>query len=160
MASNESLAIFTALSFEAGNATLDTRNGHPVIDFDPSTSEHAIFGCVMPKHYGGGGLTAYLHFGATGIVTGNVVWEASFERGGDGQQDMDSDGFASAKTVTVAVPGTDGNLKITSIAFLSSEIDGILVGEGFRIKIRRAATDAGDTAAADAELRFIEVRET
>jgi hypothetical protein len=41
-------------------ATLDTRNGHPVLDFDATTGEAAIFTFILPRSYNGGGLTVEL----------------------------------------------------------------------------------------------------
>jgi hypothetical protein len=127
-------------------ATLDTRNGHPVLDFDSgATPEVAIFTGVLPRHY---------------ATSGTVGWLVSFERIGDGSQDIDSDGFASEKTVTAAtVPGTSGHVDITNVAFTDgAEIDSIAVGEAFRIKIRRDT--AVDTAASDANLVAVEIKET
>src|SRR5688500_5568268 len=109
MAAGNTLLILSSLSAElpaANFATHDDRNGHPCLDFDASTDESAQFTAIMPRHYGGGGLTVYLHFAATGITTGNVIWLVAFER--LTAQDLDSDGFAATQTVTQAVSGTDG----------------------------------------------------
>jgi hypothetical protein len=164
MASGDTLLIFTALNNEppaANYATFDTRNSHPVLDFDKATDEFAVFGAVLPRHYGGGGITVYLHWSATTVTTGDVIWGAAFERIGEGQQDIDADSFASAKTVTATAPGTSGLLDIAEIAFANgAEIDSIAVGEGFRLQIYRDANAAGDTADNDAELRFVELKET
>jgi hypothetical protein len=141
-------------------ATLDTRNGHPVLDFDSgATPEVAIFTGVLPRHYAGGGVTVYVHWSCD-ATSGTVGWLVSFERIGDGSQDIDSDGFASEKTVTAAtVPGTSGHVDITNVAFTDgAEIDSIAVGEAFRIKIRRDT--AVDTAASDANLVAVEIKET
>jgi hypothetical protein len=96
----------------------------------------------------------------TSATSGDVDWDAAFERIGDQQQDMDSNGFASAKSVdNMTVPGTSGLVDVVSIAFSDgSEIDDIAAGEGFRLKVTRDA--AGDTAAGDAELLFVELKET
>lgn len=165
MATGQTLLVFVpALCNEppsSNYATFDTRNGHPVLDFDQSTDEAAIVSGVLPRNYGGNGLTVYLHFAATGITTGNVIWDVSIERVSDSQQDIDSDGFASAQSVTVAVPGTDGHVKITSVAFTSgAQMDSLAAGEGFRLKVNRDANNGSDTAAADAELRWIEIKES
>lgn len=164
MASGDTLGSFTVHANEppASNyATFDTRNGHPLLDFDAGADEVAIFSDVLPRHYGGGGITAYLHFAMSTATSGNVVLGGSFERIGDGQHDIDSDGFATEKTATVAVPATSGNIEIASIAFSNgSEIDSIAVGEGFRFKFRRVGTNGSDTATGDLELRWIEFKET
>ena len=164
MASGNTLAIFTPLQNEppASNyATFDTRNGHPVLDFDDTTQEAAVFTGVMPRHYGAGGITVYVHWAATSATTGTVGWDVTFERVGDGSQDIDSDGFATAQTITaVTVPGTSGHVDITNVAITagSAGTDDIAAGESYRLRIRRDV--ANDTATGDAELVGVELKET
>jgi hypothetical protein len=164
MASGNSLIIFHPYNNEppgSAFATLDTRNAHIVLDFDKATDEFAVFSSILPRHYNGGGITVYIHWSASGVITGDVVWSVQFERIGDGQQDVDSDGFAAAKTVTASAPTTDGFVKISNIAFTDgAEIDSIAFGEKFRLKIARDADNASDTMDADAELHAIELKET
>jgi hypothetical protein len=159
----DTLARFTALDYQppASNpATYDTRNQHPVLDFDTTTQEATIFSEVLPRWYTGGGITVYLHWAATSAVTGTVGWDVAFERIADGGQDLDADGFATAKTVTATtVPGTSGVVKVTSVAFTDgAEIDSLVAGEAFRLRVRRDT--ATDTAAGDAELLRVELKET
>lgn len=163
MASGDTLLVFVPQSNEppASNpATLDIRNQHPVLDFDSTTNEDAIFSGVMPRHYGGSGVTVYLHYAMSSATSGDVDWDVAFERIGDQQQDIDSDGFAAANSVdNTTVPGTSGLVDIASVTFTDgADMDSIAVGEGFRMKATRDA--ASDTAAGDAELRFIEIKET
>ena len=131
-----------------------------MLDFDDTTNESAVLSGVMPRHYGGGGVTVYLHYSMTSGVAGDVDWDVTFERIGDGQQDIDSDGFAAANSVDdTAVPGTAGLVDIVSVAFTDgADMDSVAAGEGFRLKITRDA--ASDTASGDAELRFVELKET
>ena len=161
MASGNTLLIFTPLSNEppASNfATLDTRNAHPVLDFDDAISESAIFSAIMPRHYGGSGLTVYIHYSAI-ATSGNVNWDISFERIGDQQQDVDADGFAAVNSVDgTTVPGTSGLVDIVNVTFTNgADMDSIAVGESFRMKIAR---DIADTAVDDIELHKIEIKET
>lgn len=163
MASGDTLAIFTPLHNEppsSNPATLDIRNQHPVLDFDAATNESAVFSGVMPRNYGGGGLTVYIHYAMSSAVANTVDWDAAFERIGDQQQDLDSDGFAAANSVdNTTVPGTSGLVDIVNISFTDgADMDSIAVGEGYRIKVTRDATN--DDAAGDAELRFVEIKET
>lgn len=163
MASGDSLLILTPLHNEppaANNATLDTRNLHPVLDFDATTNEHAVFSSIMPRHYDGGGVTAYHHYAMTTAEAGDVDWDGSFERIGDRVQNIDADGFAAVQsTNNTVVPGTSGLVDVVAIAFTDgAQMDNIAVGEGFRYKATRDA--ASDTAAGDAELLFIELMET
>lgn len=140
-------------------ATLDTRNLHPVLDFDDTTNESAVFSGVMPQNYAGGGVVVYVHYSMTSATSGDVDIDAAFERVGDGQQDVDSDGFATAKSVdNTDVPGTCGHVDIVSIAFANgADMDSVAKGEKFRLKITRDA--ASDTATGDLELHAVEVRE-
>jgi hypothetical protein len=163
MASGDTLCIFTPLHNEppsSNPATLDTRNQHPVLDFDASTNESAVFSSVMPRIYGGGGVTVYLHYAMSAATSNDIDWDAAFERIGDQQQDIDSDGFAAVQSVdNTTVPGTSGLVDIVSVAFTNgAQMDSIAVGEGFRLKVTRDA--ASDTATGDAELLFVEIKET
>lgn len=163
MASGDTLIIFVPQSNEPPTtnfATLDTRNNHPVLDFDDTTNEDAIYSGVMPQHYAGGGVKVFLHYAMETATSGDVDLDGSFERIGDQQQDLDSDGFASAQSVdNTTVPGTSGLVDIVSIAFTDgAQMDSIAVGDGFRLKITRDAVS--DTATGDLELLFVEIRET
>ncbi len=162
-ASGDTLLIFRPQDNEpvaSDFATLDTRNLHPVLDFDAATNKSAVFSATMPRSYAGGGLTVYIHYALTSATTGNTDWDVAFERIGDQQQDIDSDGFAAVNsTDNTTVPGTSGNVDIITVTFTNgADMDSIAVGEGFRLKVTRDA--ASDTATGDAELRFVEIKET
>ncbi len=163
MASGDTLLIFRPGNNEqpASNpATPDRRNGHLVLDFDDTTAETAIFGSILPRHYSGGGITVYVHYAMTSAITNTCGWLVAFERVGDGQQDIDGDGFASDQTITaVTVPGTTGNVDIVNVAVSNgANMDSIAVGEYFRLRIKRDV--ANDTATGDAELVAVELKET
>lgn len=163
MASGDTLLIFRPQDNEppsSNYATLDTRNQHPVLDFDATTNESAVFSAIMPRHYAGGGVTVYIHYAMSSAEADTVDWDVCFERIGDQQQDLDADGFAAVQSVdNTTVPGTTGLVDIVSVAFANgAEMDSVAVGEGFRLKVTRDA--ASDDAAGDAELRFVELKET
>jgi hypothetical protein len=163
VASGDTLALFLPGDNEpptSNYATLDLRNQHPVLDFDTTTGESAVFSGVLPRNYAGGGVTVYVHASASSATTGTIGWLVSFERVGDSQQDIDADGFAAAQTVTAGtVPGTSGHVDILNVAFThGAQMDSIAVGESFRLKIVRDV--ANDTAAGDAELVAVEIKET
>ena len=141
-------------------ATLDLRNAHPVLDFDTTPGETALFTGVLPRHYAGGGITVYVHYSMTSAITGTCGWLVAFERIGDASQDIDADGFAADSTITaVTVDGTSGNVDIVNVAMANgAAIDSIAVGESFRLRITRDV--AIDTAAGDAELVAVELKET
>lgn len=162
MGSENTLLVFTPHSGEplADNyATQDVRNNHPVLDFDDSVNEDIVFSGVLPRHYDGGGLVVYLHYAMSSATSGDIDWDVAFERIGDQQQDLDSDGFASVQSVdNTTVPGTSGLVDIVNVTFTDgAQMDSIGVGEGFRIKVTRDAVS--DTSAGDAELVFVEIKE-
>ncbi len=163
MATGDTLAVLTPLHNEppsASYATLDTRNLHPVLDFSGSANESGLFSAVMPRNYGGGGVTVYLHYAMSAATTGDVDWDVAFERIGDQQQDIDSDGFAAVQsTDNTTVPGTSGLVDVITVTFTDgAQMDGVVAGEGYRIKVTRDAVS--DTASGDAELLFVEIKET
>jgi len=163
MASGDTLLIFKPQDNEppsSNPATPDLRNQHPCLDFDASTNEDAVFSSVMPQAYDGGGVTLYIHYAMSTATSGDVDWDGAFERIGDQQQDVDSDSFAAANSVdNTTVPGTSGLVDVVSIAFTDgADMDSVAKGEEFRLKITRDASS--DTAAGDAELRKVEIRET
>lgn len=163
MASGDTLLIFTPFCAEpptSNYATLDTRNSHPVLDFDASTNESTVFSAIMPQSYDGGGVTVYLHYSMTSDVALTVDWDVAFERIGDQQLDIDADSFATANSVDdTTVPATSGNVDVVSVAFTDgAQMDSVAVGELFRLKVTRDA--ASDDATGDAELHAVEIRET
>ncbi len=141
-------------------ATLDMRNSHPVLDFDTTTSEAALFTGVLPRNYAGGGITVYLHAALTSAITGTLGWLVAFERMSDATTDIDADSFAADNTVTATtVPGTSGIVLVLNVAVANgANMDSIAVGEAFRLRITRDVTN--DTAAGDAELIAVELKET
>lgn len=163
MATGHTLLYFTPLANEPPStnyATLDTRNGHPVLCFDTTTQETAIFSGLMPRAYSGLGVTVYVHHMAATATSGTIGWDVSFERMSDATTDLDSDSFASAQTVTAAtVPGTSGVVAVTNVAVTNgANMDSVAAGEAFRIRIRRDVSN--DTAAGDAQLLAVEIKET
>jgi len=162
MASGDTLLVFTPQANEppaANYATLDVRNGRLVLDFDDTVAEAAIFPAIMPRNYAGGGLTVSLHWAATSAVTGTGGWTVEFERIGTAQ-DLDFDDFAAVQTVAaIAVPATAGVPVASTVAVADGvNMDSIVVGEWFRLRIARDVT--ADTAVGDLELGAIEIRET
>lgn len=164
MPSGDTLIQFTPLSAELPSsafATLDRRNGHPVLDFDANSDEAVLFSGVLPRQYFSGGITALLVWMSSTATSGSVRWEAAIERHDDEGTDLDTDSFAAAKGATASAPTTNGAVQYTEIGFADgAEIDGLGSGESFRIKIRRDADHALDTMVGDAELLRLELRET
>jgi hypothetical protein len=165
MASGDTLLIFTPASNEppdSSYATFDVRgSGHPVIDFDESADESAVFTGVMPDHYDGGGVTVYLTGSWTSDTNGahTTQMEVSFERIGDAQQDVDTDGFASARDVTLTVDSTSGKTDVASVVFSDgAQIDNVAAGELFRLKVICDTSDSDHSG--DFELHSVKLTET
>lgn len=140
--------------------TIVLRNNHFVLAFDTTTTETIYFSGVLPRHYGGGGITVYITWAADTATTSTIGWLVAFERIGAGSQDLDADGFASDQTITATtVDGTAGNTKITNVAVTNgANIDSIAVGEAFRLRVKRDV--ANDAATGDAHLVAVELKET
>jgi microcystin-dependent protein len=140
-------------------ATLDTRNSRPCLDFDTTTQEAAVFSDVLPSTYGGGGLVVTVHCALTSATSGTVGWDVAIERIDASGLDLDSDSFATAQTITAAtVPGTSGQVLAMSVTLTNgAQMDSLAAGEPYRLRLRRDV--ANDTAAGDAELFFVTVRE-
>jgi hypothetical protein len=166
MASGQTLVTLTPLHGEppaANFATIDFRNGHPVLDFDAATDESAVFTFVLPRNYAGSGLTVTLIWAASSATSGTCRWNAAIERMEDEGTDTDADSFATAQAAGATAPATSGALQYTAIAFTSgAQMDSLVAGEAARLKITRDADGTGgtDDMTGDAELVAIEIRET
>lgn len=161
MASGDTLIVFLAAHADpAATATFDSRNAHPLLDFDGASNEFAVFSGVLPRHYAGGGLSITLHYSMTSATGGDIDWDAQLERIGTGQHDIDSDGFAAALSVdNTPVPAVSGHVDTVTLTFSSgAPMDNLAAGELFRLKITRDALN--DTASGDAELHAVEIHET
>ena len=164
MAAGDLLADFSPQCNEppVGNAaTPHTRNGHPVLDFDDSADEAAIFTGLMPWHYGGGGITVHAIVSFTSDTNNahTAQLEISFERIGDGAQDLDFDGFGLPKDLTLTVPSTCGHTEVGSVAFNDgAAIDNVAAGELFRVRVNCDTSDSDFVG--DLELLRLVLRET
>lgn len=160
MASGDTLIVLLPFNNEPPStnpATPTKRNFHPVLDFDATVNESAVFTFILPRHYAGGGITVYYHIAMTSAVSGDVDIDGQFERIGNGIQDIDTDGFAAVKSIdNTVVPATSGLvLRIAGPTFANgAEIDSLEAGELGRFKVLRDA--AADTATGDMELLAIE----
>lgn len=163
MASGNTLVVFHPLGNEPPSsnfATLDLRNSHPVLDFDGSTDEEAVWTFIMPAHYSGGGVTVKIHVMFTSATSGTVRFQTSFEA--MASQDTDSDGFATANSGGGSANGTSGVETVISINHANGgEIDSIAAGGVGRFKLRRDAdgTSGTDDITTDAEVTSISIIE-
>ena len=166
MASGDTLLTFGPLGNEppaSAQALLDTRNQHPCLDFDDSADWSAVWTSIMPRHYGGGGVTVYLHWAASTDtnVAHKCYWDAAFERNDDGDLDLDGDSFAAVQSANGSPNGTSGIMTETTVAFTDgAQMDSVAVGEQFRLKVTRDADNVSDDLSGDAELFSAEIKET
>ena len=144
-------------------ATLDTRNAHPVLDFDGATDEEAVFTAVLPAGYAGGGLTVETWWAFTSATSGSLRVQAAIERIDVSSLDLDADSFAAFQSAGGTAPGTTGQVIAVTVTFTSgSQMDSLAAGEVFRLKVRRDAdgTSGTDDITTDAELLAVLVKET
>lgn len=166
MASGNTLLVLTPLANQppaSAYATLDTRNGHVVLDFDAAADESALFGAVLPRNYAGGGITVSIYWMATTATSGTCRWEVMFERHLAGTTDLDADDFAASQSAGGTANATSGIITVTTITFTDgSQMDSLAVGESFRLRLRRDAdgTTGTDDMTGDAEALRIELKET
>ena len=155
-AGTKTYAYFTPLNNEppATNfATIDTRNSISVLDFDGTTQESAVFRGLIPEGASFSSLTSRIFFTSIGS-TGDVVWGVQYEQMLN--YDIDTDGFATAITGSATVSGTTGT--VIELSLTTSNIAGLTIGDPFRVKLYRDATDAADTLTTDAEFVGLEIR--
>jgi hypothetical protein len=164
-ASGDTLAIFMPQENQppaTNYAAMAVRNGQLVLAFDTTTQQVAIFAGKMPKNYTpGGGITVLVEAAAASATTGTIGWDATFERRSPANHDLDVDSWATPQAITpTTVDAASGKETLTSVAITAGAAgtDSIAPGDGFRLRIRRDV--ANDSAAGDAHLMSVEVRET
>lgn len=167
MASGDTLEAFKPADNEppaSAYAQADEANGaaspDPVLAFDDTTAEYAVFTGLMPRNYAGGGITLSLLAAMASATSGTLGWTVELERRQAGTTSIGSDSWATAQTITaVTVPGTAGVLQTFSLAISSgANMASIAAGEWFRLRLKRDV--ANDTATGDAWLKGLEIRET
>lgn len=162
MAAGDTLFTLTpqgAVAPSSNWAQLVQRNGQWVLAFDQTTQEAMTWPIFIPRLYSSTGITVYVTWVSV-PTSGTAGFDVAFERIGDGSQDIDSDGFASAQTITaVTVPGTSGNSDITNVAVSDgANIDSLVGGEWGRLRLRRDV--ANDNAAGDIQVLGVEGKQT
>lgn len=172
MATTETIFVLEPLGAtppSANYATLDfiadasTPNAHiPVLDFDPSTSEHADWHVTVPSHYDGGGFTISWKGGTDNTDVGTFEIEIRVINVADATiltGDLGIDG-ATAATITDTPPATPINkLNYSTTATLSHANAGS-PSAGDRLIIRATRDTATDTNTGDLQLAEILILET
>jgi hypothetical protein len=130
----------------SNGAGISSRNAHPVLTFDDTTDESAIWSGAMSEDYDGSAAVDVIVVSTAATATsGSVGWEVSIERVANAGTDVDADSFDTAQTVSAAVSGTSGIATYATVAFADqTEMDGLQAGEYFRLKLTRDASVASD----------------
>lgn len=145
----------------ANYATFDTRNQHPVLDFDDATDESIVFTGILGEHYAGGGVTVSLYLTDTNDTNADhkSYWDVSFERMIG--LDIDADSFAAVQSGNISPNGTSGIPVVLAIAFTDgAQMDSVAAGELYRLKVTRDANNGSDDWSGDAELLCVKIMET
>lgn len=170
MASGNTLCIFTARD-GVPSATLGATHGIlaggstpaegvPYLAYDSAVDESADFVGVLPRHYGGGGLTMVLYW-ASGVTTGATIWNAAFRRIADDAEDVDTSHTYDFNAVTATTASAVGEVDYAAITFThGADMDSLAVGELFGLRINRDADNGADDMVGDAYLIAVEIRET
>ena len=143
-------------------AVLDTRNSIACLTFrDTTADDSAIFVGVMPEGAAlSSGLKVRIHWMSATQTSGNVRWQAHFQRC-DTATDLDSDSFDAnaSNEATGTASSTLGAPTITEITCGSGAIDGIVAGDAYRLRITREQSDTtNDTMTERAQVFAVEVR--
>lgn len=136
----------------------------PVLDFDATTQEYADFHGRMPTHYAGGGLTLLLQWSSSTVAGGTdgVTWGAAIRRFVDDGEDLDTTAHTyDYNTMNDDPPSAIGEVTDASITFTSgADMDSLVAGEAFILRVTRVVGDGGDTMTGDAELHGVYLTET
>lgn len=135
-------------------ATLDVATGTnfqiSCLDFDASTSESAFF-FFRASAYGSGNLTLDVDWYADTASSGDVIWGAQIAAitPDTDTQDIETDTFATANTVTDSHLGTTGQ-RLHRASITISNLDSLAADDWVCLKVYRDAAAGGDTMTGDA----------
>lgn len=156
----------------ANAATLDTITGGstpaenwPCLDFDASASEYMDFpNLVMPQNYAGTtGITVIIKWAAPGetTVTDECRWEAALQRINDDAVALTVDAAYAYNGVSADPPSAANEVAYDSITFTDgADMDNVVAGEMFNLRVYRDHDHADDTATGDCCLLAIHIKET
>lgn len=156
-------AIFTPLSAEFPTSafpalSVDGQN-RPYLAFDAANDETCYWSFIAPQGLTGT-VTVVITYRMASATSGNIIWQAALEAITDGDA-TDTDAASSIGTqnssATTAVPGTAGYIDQVSITMTNA--DSIAAGDYCRLAINRDANNASDTAAGDAQILLVELRD-
>ena len=153
--------IFTPLSaeFPATNfPQLTLSNRRPVLAFDAATDETAYWTFVAPQGFTGT-VTLVIFYAMATATSGNIYWQGQLEAitPGDSTDTDATTSFDTANSGNGAVPGTAGYMQAISVTMTNA--DSVAAGDLVRLSVNRDANNASDTAAGDAYLFAVELRD-
>lgn len=133
----------------------------PVWLFDASTAESLDFYGQMTGAYSNGGITIQIKWSSVDQTTGNVKWNAAFRRVADDAEDLDVSQAYDFNTVTATTTNVAGEVDYTTITFTNgADMDSVVAGDMFIVRLQRDANNAADTMTNDAQLHYIVIQET
>lgn len=133
----------------------------PVWLFDASTVESLDFYAQMTGAYSNGGITIQIKWSSVDQTTGNVKWNAAFRRVADDAEDLDVSQTYDFNTVTATTTNVAGEVDYTTITFTNgADMDSVVAGDMFIVRLQRDANNAADTMTNDAQLHYIVIQET
>lgn len=118
--------------------------------FDASTEE-AVFFRFPAIEYGSGNLSVQVDWYADTASSGNVIWGAQIAviTPNTDPQDVETDSFATAATVTDAHLGTTGQ-RVHRTSITVSSLDSLTANDDVLMRFYRDADSGSDTLAGDA----------
>lgn len=134
----------------------------PVWSFDGTVqTEYLDFYGQMTSSYSSGGITVQIKWSALTATTGSARWEAAFRRVADDAEDLDVAQTYDYNGVTSTTANVAGEVKYATITFTNgADMDSVVAGDMFVLRVRRVHSDAGDTIAEDCQLHYIVIQET
>ena len=150
-------AQFLASAFPAFYVVRGTNFPVPGLAFDAASDEAAHWKFYADS-YGSGNLTVTVFWYADTATSGDVIWGAQLAciTPNTDSQDIETDGLATANTVTDSHIGTTGQ-RLHSAAITVSNLDSIAAGDYVNLRLYRDADAGGDTMAGDAIVTMVVV---
>jgi len=147
-------AFFEDADFPEYVKNLGTNSPVSGLAFNDTTEETAFWGFEAVE-YDSGNLTLDITWYAENDSSGDVVWGAAIMvvTPNTDAQDVETDAFAAASTVTDSHLGTTGK-RLHKATITISNLDSLAAGDHVIIKIFRDADDAADDMSNDAILRY------
>lgn len=125
--------------------------------FDAATEEDIFFRFVATS-YGSGNVTVRVYWYADSASSGDVIFGAALSciTPNTDTQDVETDAFATANTVTDTHLGTTGQ-RLHSADITVSNLDSLAAGDHVTMRFYRDADAGGDTMTGDALVTFVTV---